>query len=59
MNDLKNNLPYSVLLLIVFVCKSFENNYFIVRAFKTYIRRLKWVLNLVSYFEEGTKITNV
>jgi hypothetical protein len=37
MNDMKNNLSYSVLLSIVFAYKSFENNYFIVIAFKTYI----------------------
>jgi len=37
MNDMKNNLSYSMLLLIVFVYKSLENNYFIVIAFKTYI----------------------
>jgi hypothetical protein len=36
MNDMKNSLSYSVLLLIVFVCKSFENGCFIVIAFKTY-----------------------
>jgi len=58
MNDMKNNLSYSVLLLIVFVYKSFENNCFVVIAFKTYMRVLTWVLNLVSYFEEGTKIIN-